>query len=327
MTAADAPRAHGRVTRRHSSNAAAWLREAALDNFWLKLLSLVLALALYNAVHSTHNAQRTIQVPIVADMPPPNAARQLVSALPESVSVTLEGSRQQLDTLEIARLDPLSINLRDARDGEARITPEMLKGLPSGVRVTRIQPAALAIRWENVIALTLEVQVPVTGQLLPGMALKGVTSHDKSVTATGPESVVKGLQLLRTEPFDIGGLGEGSHTRSLSFATIPPRIELSETTCEATAEVTRQLVTRDFDVKVLVVGLPRARTQPAIVRVSVEATAARAGSLRPDSVIARVEPDAATLDLSRPGSALLPVSVDVADANVTISPVRVLVRW
>lgn len=321
------PKPHVRTVRRRTSAVVTWLRGAALEHFWLKLFSLGLALTLYNVVHSTRNAQRTIQVPIVADMPPPNAARTLVTAIPESVSVTLEGPRQQLDTLESARLDPIPLNLRAAKDGEVRFSLDMIDGLPSGVRVNRIIPASLSIRWENVIALELTVQVPLTGQLQKGMELVSVTVLPEHVTASGPESVVKSIQLARTEPLDVSGLGEGSHSRSLPIRAMPSRIELGTSTVEVTALVKRKLVTRDYDVKVQVVGLPRARTEPAVVRVTVEATPERIESLRADSVVARVEPKSGELDLAHTGSALLPISIDVPDANVTVSPARVLVRW
>ena len=46
------------------------LRSVAFENFGLKLISLVCALALYAFTHGAENAQRTLAVSVVSIMPP-----------------------------------------------------------------------------------------------------------------------------------------------------------------------------------------------------------------------------------------------------------------
>ncbi len=302
-----------------------WLGRALLENFWLKLISLVVALGFYGFLNSTSDTQRALEVPIFYNSPPPEVRRELVTQIPQSISVKVEGPQHRIDNLE-SKLDPIILNLRDARDDLVRFTPEMISGLPPGVRVKEVVPESLQIRWENVIDVPLDVQVPITGQLGKGLELKDAVLVDPArITASGPESAVKSVQLARAEPFDIGGLGEGRHSRSLALTAAPARVTFSQITVEATVEIARKMVSREFDVRVQVVGLARAKTEPATVRVYVEGSPERTDALRPDGILARVE--AKDVNAAQPGNAMMPVIVDIPDAKVRIEPAQVLVRW
>jgi hypothetical protein len=319
----------GGASRKRKGGAEAWLARMLFENFWLKILSLAVALGFYAFLHSASTAQRTLQVSIVADMPPSGTTRQLITPIPEAIRVTVEGPRQQIDNLESSKLDPIPLNLRAAQDEVVHFTPEMIAGLPPGARVTRIIPESLQIRWENVIQLPLDVQVPMTGQLAAGLELKGaVEVRPARINASGAESQVRSIQLARADPFDLGGLGEGRHVRSLALAPAPPGVTYSERTVEATLEVARKLVSHEFEVKVQVVGLARAKTEPGTVRVVVEGLPDRVDRLRPDAIVARVEPKVAPADAAQPGNAWLPVLVDLPeDTKVTVEPAKVLVKW
>jgi hypothetical protein len=297
------------------------------ENFGLKLLSLLVALGFYASMHTASNAQRTLQVPIVADMPSQGGSRVLVSDIPQTISVTIEGPRQQLDDLE-AKLDPIPLNLRQAEEALVTFTPAMIAGLPKSVRVSRIIPESLTIHWENVMERAIEVQVPVAGQLAKGLELRGeIAVAPERVKAKGPESVVKRIQLARTEPFEIGGLGEGRFTRTLGLQAPPPKVSFDVSNIDATLEVGRKLVSRELIAKVNVIGLARGRAEPAVVRVVVSGTPERMATLRPDSVLVRVDPKAAGIDPNKPGNALMPVIVDVLEAKATAEPPQVVIHW
>jgi hypothetical protein len=297
------------------------------ENFGLKLLSLVVALGFYASMHTTSNAQRTLQVPLVADMPPPGSRRSLVSEIPQTISVTLEGPRTQLDALE-ARLDPIALNLRGARDETVAFTQAMLGGLPRAAKVSRIIPESLAIHWEDVIDRKVEVQVPIAGQLAKGIEVRGeVVVSPRQIEVTGPQSYARALQLARVEPFDLTGLGEGKHTRNLALAAPPTKLTFEQRHVEATIEIARKLATRELMAKVQVIGLARGRAEPAVVRVVVAGPPERVSTLKPESVLVRVDPKAAGADPLKPGSAVMPVIVDVLDATAQPDPPQVVVRW
>ncbi|MBM4357457.1 MAG: YbbR-like domain-containing protein [Deltaproteobacteria bacterium] len=311
--------------RRSTDHSFAW--RVLFENFGLKVLSLLVALGFYASMHTASNAQRTLQVPIVADMPARGGSRVLVSELPQTLSVTIEGPRSQLDGLE-ERLDPIPLNLRDERDDTVRFVASMIAGLPRTARVTRIIPEALDIRWENVVERELEVQAPIAGQLAKGLEIRGeVSLNPRAVKVRGPESTVKAIQLARTEPFEIGGLGEGKFERNLALAAPPAKAVFAQPFVTATLEVAQKLATRELQAKVQVIGLPRGRAEPAVVRVLLSGAPERIGSMRPESVLVRVDPRAAGVDPAKPGTALMPLIVDVLEATATTDPAQVVVRW
>ncbi len=293
----------------------------------MKLLAFVVALGCYASMHPTSNAQRTVQVSLIADLPPAGGDRALVSDIPNALSVTLEGPRQQLDDLE-AKLDPITLNLSRAQDETIAFLPALIRGLPHNVRATRILPESLMIRWENVIERELEVQVSIAGQPAKGFKLRGeVIVSPKRLKARGPESVVKTLQLARTEAFELSGLTEGRHTRSLPLRAPPSTGSFDAASIEATLEVVPDLVTREFVAKVQLIGLPRGRAEPSTVRVLVSGTPERMATLRPDSLIARVDPNSQGIDSTKAGNALMPVIIDVAEAKAASEPAQVVVHW
>jgi len=319
--------APSRAPSRRRTTEQSLLGRLLFENFGLKLLSLVVALGFYASMHTTSNAQRTLQVPLVADMPSPGTQRSLVSEVPQTISVTLEGPRTQLDALE-AKLDPIALNLRGARDETVTFTQAMLAGLPRAAKVTRIIPEVLVIRWEDVIERKVEVQVPIAGQLAKGLEVRGeVLVSPRQLEVTGPQSYAKALQLARAEPFDLTGLGEGKHTRNLALAAPPTKLAFEQRHVEATIEIARKLATRELLAKVQVIGLARGRAEPAVVRVVVAGAPERVSTLKPESVLVRVDPRAAGADPMKPGSAVMPVLVDVLDATAQSDPPQVVVRW
>ena len=90
----------------------------------------------------------------------------------------------------------------------------------------------------------------------------------------------------------------------------------------------RELVTKQFPrLKVEVIGLPRATTNPPTVTVLVTGTAADVNALLPEAIVPRVEPKTAGDDTSKSGSDNLPVLVDLPRVKATVEPPKVVVKW
>ncbi len=300
------------------------------DNFWLKLISLSFALGFYAFIHSAQNAQRSIQVAIIAEMPPKGAERVLMTKIPETVYVTVVGSRSQLDVLRGEQLDPIRLQLQGAQNGDLAISADMISGLPTGLRVTRILPSSLTIRWENVVQASIKVQVAITGKAAKGLELVGeVQVQPDTIFATGPEPAVKVIQFARAEAFDLSGLSEDKHSRLLRLDPPPTDVSWSRDNVQATVVVARKMAKVKFEkLTVEAVGLPRAKMKPKTVDVYVTGTPEQLEALTKDAIVPRVEPKKTSEDLSQPGSAVMPVIVDtIANAKVVIQPPKVLVKW
>jgi YbbR domain-containing protein len=303
------------------------LRSALLDNLGLKLLSFTFALALYAFIHGAENAQRTFSLSVVSIIPPEASNRQLMTQVPTEVAVTVRGSRTQLGDLRGDDLGTLQLDLRGGKLTHIDLDPSMFH-VPAGLTVEQIYPPTIELRWDDVITRSIPVQVPRTGEVDVGFLVKGwIAVEPQTVKARGPRSVVDVMQFARTAPFDISGLAEGTYQRTLALDRPPKLVTYDVDSVVATVEIGRELASRTFDRKVEVVGLPRAKTQPLTVLVKITGAPADVNALSPESIVPRVEPKAANVDTSQPGSAFLDVLVDVTRAKAEVNPPKVLVRW
>jgi len=304
------------------------VRAALFENLGLKLLSLLCALVLYVYLYGSGNAQRTFSVSIIADMPLPSANRMLVTQLPKEVSVTLSGSRTQLDDLHADDLGPLRPDLQAGRKTSIDIDASMFQ-VPPGLTVEQIIPKSIELRWDDVISRSIQVQVARTGEPLPGFTVKGaIVVEPPNVQARGPRSIVEVMQFARAAPFDVSGLGEGAHRRPLLLDKPPNLVAYDLENVTATVEIARELVKKEFaKLKVEVIGLPRATTAPPTVKVTVTGTAEDVNALTPEAIVPRVEPKATRNDTTKPGSDILPVYVDVGKAKAEVDPPKVIVKW
>ena len=273
------------------------IRSAFFDNMGLKALSVGVALALYAFIHGADNDLRTLPVNVVAAMPPPSANRQLLTQLPSL----------RTDDLGSIRLD-----LRSGRESTIELAPDTIPSMiniPTGLAVEQVIPSQIKVRWDDVVSRDIPVQVARAGDPAPGFTMKGaIVIEPSEVAAKGPRSVVDVLQFARSAPFDVSGLTEGTYRRPLSLDKPANLVMLNPESVIATVEIGRELVTKQFPkLKIEVIGLPRATTNPPTVTVVVTGTAADVNALLPEAIVPRVEPKMANDDTTKAGSDILPV--------------------
>lgn len=311
------------------------VRAALLENLGLKILSLICALGFYAFIHGAENAQRTFRVSVVSIMPQESANRQIMTQLPTEVAVTVRGSRSKLDDLRADDLGSLQLDLRTGRETRIKLDPSMFH-MPPSLFIEQIYPPSIDLRWDDVIERQIPIQIARTGDPAPGFSVKGATAVEPHVaTARGPRTVVDVMQFARAAPFDVTGLTEGVYKRPLALDLPPKLVTYDVETVTATVEIARQLIPKSFSgKKVEVVGIAKGRTEPSTVTVEVIGTADDVNGLMPEAIIPRVEPKAAGADVSQPGSAYLPVLVDVPHRNpeteppkVSVRPDKVMVKW
>lgn len=304
------------------------VRAAFLDNIGLKILSLLCALGIYAFIHGAENAERTVSVSIVTIMPPESANRQVMTQIPNEVKVTLRGTRTQLDDLRSDDLGTLNLNLRSGRETNIELDPNMIR-IPAGVAITEINPPSIEIRWDDVVTHGIPVQIARTGEPAPSFAVKGLIRSDPAkVQARGPRSIVDGIQFARSAAFDVTGLTEGVYRRPLPLDKPPKLVTYDVDSVMATVEIAQELAKKEFaNLRVEVVGLPRAVTTPPTVKVRLVGSNEDVNAITPESLVPRVELKTPGLDLTKPGSAYLDVLLDVNNLRVEINPPKVLVKW
>jgi len=300
-------------------------RSALFDNVGLKVVSMVCALAIYAFIHGAETVQRTFSVGVVSVMPPDAANRQLRTPLPTEVGVTVRGPRTELDRMTAGDLGSLKLDLRTGHETKLELDAEALS-IPAGVKVEQIFPASVNIRWDDVVNSKIKIQVTRTGEVETGFVVQSTLVDPEAVLVRGPRSVVDVMQSVRTVPFDITGLGEGTHKRVLALDVPPDGIVYDAEEVTAAIEVAREQRTASFAaVAIEVIGMPKAKVQPQVVNIRVKGPAELVRSLERVSVFARVEiPEA---DRGKPGSLLTKVIVDLPGLDPIIEPESVLVKW
>jgi YbbR domain-containing protein len=293
------------------------------ENLNLKLLSLAFALALYSLVHGSQEAQRSLLLSVVALTPPQTSNRELVTAIPAEIRVTVRGPRQTLDDLHS---DDIQVQL-DLRSGnEARLTfePSMIP-VPPGIKIEQIDPPELDLKWEDRIARDVPVEVGIVGTPATGFVVKGVpVASPSDVGARGPKSEVMVLQHARADAFDVTGLTEGTYTRQLAIDRPPARVAYDAPSVSATVEIAREVVERSFTkIPVVVLGRPPAKAQPPDVDVRISCPPEVVRALRPEQVLPRVQ----VTSNADHGSDALAVELAIDKCAVHVTPPSIIVRW
>ncbi|HNS99198.1 MAG TPA: CdaR family protein [Polyangiaceae bacterium] len=294
-------------------------------NLGLKAFSLACAITLYAFVHGAQDAQRIMAVDLVVLLPPASQNRTLTTDLPTSIRVSLHGPRSIVGDLRSSDLGNMQLDLRMGRTGTIPLEPGMLR-VPGGVTIDSIDPSTLDISWDDVVERPIQVQVPVTGAPAEGFVIKGRASAiPDTLLARGPSHVVGNLQVARVEPFDISGLSDGTHKRTLVVERPPPRVTYDVTHATATVEIIRKLRERVFSkVHVQIVGVARATALPSQVDVRVLGAPDFVSDLRSEQIVPRVTVREADVNKK---TAALPIELELDGVQVSFVPKTVVVKW
>jgi hypothetical protein len=300
------------------------LKAAFTENLSLKLLSLAVALVLFSLVHGGQDAQRTVSVGLVVLPPPENMNRVLTTSPPPEIRITLRGSRSVIDELRPEDLGDVQVDLRSGQDKRVVLEPSLLH-VPAGVRVDRFDPSLVEFAWEEQVVRDIPVQVGVVGTPAPGWVVRGVPSAEpKTVRVKGPKSEVLVLQHARADAFDVTGLSEGQHTKTLALDKPAGRVTYDVHAVTATMEIAREVAERSFTkLPVAVLGVPKGKTQPAEVDARLVCPPDVVHSLRAEQLVPQVH----LLQPAQTGSESLPVELAVDKFEVQITPRTVVVRW
>ncbi|MEB2322925.1 MAG: CdaR family protein [Sorangiineae bacterium] len=309
------------------------LKQAFVENLGLKVLSLTFALGLFGYLHGQEDQQqRTVPVGVVLRLPPEAAKRDLMTPIPASIHVTLRGSMRSIDSLLQAGIAPVEIDLSRGSKDQIVFEPDMFT-LPPGMQIAIIDPPNIDLEWQDVVTRKIPVQAAITGKPAEGFVVKGEPEVDpKELEASGPVSLVEVMQFARLSAFDVSGLTEGVYRRRLAIDAPPSRVSYVG---PHSATVTVTILRRTSEAKfarrpVEVTGVPNGITTPHAVDVTVIGPPEVVRALRADQVVPTVDLSKVPgIDLAnqKHGSALVPVRVDIADADAEIQPPSVTVKW
>jgi YbbR domain-containing protein len=321
------------LLRSFLASALSFVRDALSENVGLKALALCFALGLFAFVHGQEEEQqRTVPVALVMRLPQASAERELMTPIPASIHVTLQGSARAIDNLLQAGIPPVEIDLRDGRR-ESVVFDETMFTLPPDTKVTIIDPTSIELNWEDVATRQIPIQAAITGQPADGYVVRGEPDVDpKTITVSGPLSAIEVLQFARLSAFDVSGLSEGVHKRRLGIDSPPVRVRyLGPQAATVAVSIARRVSEARFENRpVEVAGVPGGVAVPRTVDVLVTGPPEVVRSLRPDQIVpvadlSKVE----GLDLKelKHGSASVKVTLSLSHAEAELQPPTVNVKW
>jgi YbbR domain-containing protein len=182
-----------------------WL--ASLNrNRALKLLSLLLALALWFAVGREERTETSLHMAVeFVNLP---AKMVVTGEVPTELEVQIIGPRSQVNRLSQTR-QIYPIDLDGLKSGQHTFYPGPHSfSFPQGVVVNRIQPAAITINLSTSFTATLFIKPAVVGSPPEGYELKGVKTRPEQVTVSGPQEELTDLKFIPTYPIEVRHLTE-----------------------------------------------------------------------------------------------------------------------
>lgn len=189
-----------------------------MKNLGLKVLSLTIALMLYLFVHSQTNATViALVVPVeLKNMP---AEKMVLLPALRQAQVSIKGP--SFLVREVAISSP-AFHVKLPKDVgqryEVSLSDDQLP-LPPSVEVLSIQPSSMELIFDTVITRDLPVEVPRIGKLSESVRLVDVTVTPETVAVRGPETELKGVDSIRSQPIDMRTI-ETSTDFTVSLRTI-----------------------------------------------------------------------------------------------------------
>jgi len=270
----------------------------------LKILSLLLALALWFAVSGEERTEATLNVALeLANLPP---QMTIVSEVPPALQVRVMGPRSTIGKLSQARLTH-TIDLAHYQPGRHAVNlgPNSF-AFPRGVVVTRIQPNPLDINLAASITRTLPIKPILEGTPPEGFEVVSAETRPPKVTVKGPYTELNSLKFIPTLPIDVSNLTE--HTvvgTDLDFKTLHLTLQ-ERISILADLNIGPKTLTRTLSGVPVAAGPLPARLAPAKISFTLQGPYPQVKNLKPEDVKATVD----TRNLA-PGRHRLNISVDL----------------
>ena len=178
-------------------------KEFLTRNWLAKLFSLLLAAMLWIAIASETSSEVEMTVKLQYQNIPEQL--EVTDETADTVEVRLRGSANLIKEVmpqEVA----VSLNLANMRAGESvvQLTAQNIQ-VPFGIEVVRVNPSRVQLSLERSISKMVPVMAHLAGQPAKGSEVKDVTIVPNMVEVRGPESRLRLLEGVSTEPVDIEG--------------------------------------------------------------------------------------------------------------------------
>ena len=192
-------------------------------NWFLKIVSLILATMLWMAVSNEASSEIGLDVPLEYGNIP--AQLEITGDMTNTVQVRLRGSSNVIK--EISAKDiATTIDLSKMRTGEkiVALSPQNVQA-PFGAEVIRVNPSSVRFSLERTLAKTVPIVPTILGQPSDGYEIGQVLVSPSAIGVEGPESRVDTLSSIATVPIRLDR--RQSHIEQTADLDVPdPQIRL-----------------------------------------------------------------------------------------------------
>lgn len=189
-----------------------WLRKHVFGHLRLKILSLLIALALWYAVAHDQPAEIALSVPIEFYNTPEHL--EISSERIQRAEVRVQGPARILREMTNVDIDAV-IDLNGAKVGQHTfdLTPKQIRHMPHNVHILQVVPSQIRLELDRSASKTVDVTPRVIGTFAAGYRLGDVEASPSKITIVGPQSRLNNIDSAITDPVDATGLvGRGTFT-------------------------------------------------------------------------------------------------------------------
>ena len=178
-------------------------QKTVVQDFGLKVMSLLLAVGLWFVVAHGPSAEVEMKVPIEFHSLPENL--EIDSATFTQAQIRVRGPERVIHRLEASDVR-VEISLANVRPGERTfdLTARQVR-VPQDLEVVQIIPGQFQLSFDTRTTRTVEVRARVTGTFAGGMRVAQVIADPSSILITGPRRRVEAVDSATTDPVDVSG--------------------------------------------------------------------------------------------------------------------------
>jgi len=172
-------------------------------NPWLKLISLILAMALWFFVVSKGRSVITVDVPIGFKNVP---AKFAVAGKPAPLSVSIEGQESVLNKLKEGDVSVI-LDLNGVKTGKVSLPVSIDEvTVPKAVNVTEISPLSVDLLIEEKVRKSVPVRPIIVGLPAGGFLIRAIEVIPSEVQIEGMRKDVARVYFVKTDIIDITGV-------------------------------------------------------------------------------------------------------------------------
>ncbi len=194
-----------------------------LQNWFLKVVSLLLATLLWAAVSNQASSEIGLDVPLEYRNIP--SQLEITGEMTNTIQVRLRGSSNVIKGIT-AKDVSTTIDLGKMRTGEkiVALSPQNVQ-VPFGAEVIRVNPSTVRFTLERTVTKTVDIVPTMAGQPANGFEVGQVFINPNTVEVEGPESLVDMLSAVATTPIRLDRK-QSSFEQTADLDVLDPQIRL-----------------------------------------------------------------------------------------------------